>query len=100
MVKDGNIQFDFIYDRASIVAIQPNLREAYAKRIKSLMTEQSSMLMIALIREEGRQGPPHTVPDEQVMRLYPNAKMIQTNEDLSSLERLGKIVENVYIVKQ
>ena len=64
------------------------------------MTEQSSILMIALIREEGRQGPPHTVLDEQVMRLYPNAKMIQTNEDLSSLERLGKIVENVYIVKQ
>ena len=50
-----------MYDRASIVAIQPSSRNEYVSRIKSLLTEKAQILMIALIREEGRQGPPHTV---------------------------------------
>ena len=81
--------------------------------------------MIALIREEGRQGPPHTVQlqhlyfqgltevvtcqgffcnsdkvtHDDAVALYPNAELLETNEDLSSVDRLGKIIENVYSIK-
>ena len=94
------IQFDFVYDRASIVAILPAQRDAYVDRVKSLLTANASILMICLIREEGRQGPPHSVDQEHVEKLYANAKLLESNDDLSSIDRLGKIVENVYMVTQ
>ena len=64
------------------------------------MTANASILMICLIREEGRQGPPHSVDQEHVEKLYANAKLLESNDDLSSIDRLGKIVENVYMVTQ
>ena len=56
------------------------------------------MLLIALVREEGRTGPPHTVTTENVKSLYDNVTQLSETEDLSSLERLGKLVESVYII--
>ena len=56
------------------------------------------MLLITLVREEGRTGPPHTVTTENVKSLYENVTQLSETEDLSSLERLGKLVESVYII--
>ena len=54
------------------------------------------MLLIALLREENRQGPPHHTSHEDVKQLYQSAEIIETEEDASSIERLGLIVQNIY----
>lgn len=105
-------KFDFIYDRASIVAIDPELKpvsfeilscvpyiilfQNYAERLKKLMNGE--MLLIALVREEGRTGPPNTVSSDDVNALYENVKKICEEDDLSSVERMGKLVESVYLI--
>ena len=39
------------------------------------------------------------VTHDDAVTLYPNAELLESNEDLSSVERLGKIIENVYSIK-
>ena len=105
-------KFDFIYDRASLVAIDPDLKpvsndtysapclkrfQNYAEKMKKLMNGE--MLLVALVREEGRTGPPHTVSSDDVHRLYENVKLISEEDDLSSVERMGKLEESVYLIK-
>ena len=65
--------------------------------MKKLMNGE--MLLVALVREEGRTGPPHTVSSDDVHSLYENVKMISEEDDLSSMERMGKLVESVYLIK-
>ena len=57
------------------------------------------MLLVTLVREEGRTGPPHTVTFEDVQSLYDNVDRISEEDDLSSIERMGKLVESVYRIK-
>ena len=65
--------------------------------MKKLLNGQ--ILLVALVREEGRTGPPHTVTSDDVHHLYENVKKISEEDDLSSLERMGKLVESVYLIK-
>ena len=57
------------------------------------------MLLIALLREPGRDGPPFHTSDDDVINLYKNSKLIESEEDESSKERLGKIIQNIYYFK-
>ena len=56
------------------------------------------MLLIALLREEGRQGPPYHTSHDDVGALFAEAgNMCESEEDLSSRDRLGIIIQNVYL---
>merc|ERR1711962_206805 len=90
-------KFDLIYDRASLVAIEPDLKQNYAERMKKLLNGE--MLLVSLVREEGRTGPPHTVSSNDVHSLYENVTMLSEEDDLSSVERMGKLVESVSLIK-
>lgn len=75
---------DFIFDRASMVAIDPTLRQAYVnvldERVLSLDDSDDgvipTILLVALERTSGTdwdtQGPPFSLPLEEIVRYYPH----------------------------
>jgi thiopurine S-methyltransferase len=95
--------FDFIWDRAAMVAINPPDREKYAKKIKSLLVPSGTILLDALVREEGKTGPPHTLTETHIRDAYKpigfEVNHLEHNEDLSSIDRLGAIQIHTYYIK-
>ncbi|KAM4630268.1 putative thiopurine S-methyltransferase isoform 1-T2 [Polymixia lowei] len=66
-------QFGAIWDRASLVAINPKDREKYASLIISLMANDCRYLLdTVLYNPEEHKGTPFFVPDEQVLSLFGN----------------------------
>lgn len=67
-------KFDVIFDRASLVAINPSLREEYVKILNSLLKDQGKILLVAIKRvsgtEKDKEGPPFSIPQEEVIRLF------------------------------
>ncbi|XP_062301617.1 uncharacterized protein LOC134006683 isoform X1 [Osmerus eperlanus] len=64
-------QFGGIWDRGSLVAINPADREKYAALIMSLMAKDCRYLLdTVLYNPELYKGPPFMVPDEQVQSLF------------------------------
>lgn len=60
-----------VYDRAALVALPPAMRLKYAQRMASLFPSGSRMLLLTIEYPEGEiQGPPFTVPEEEVEKIY------------------------------
>ena len=69
-------KFDAIWDRASLVAINPSQRVRYAQVIEDLMSPHTKYLLNAYTikpaKDEQYEGPPHSVPDDDVKKLFSN----------------------------
>jgi thiopurine S-methyltransferase len=86
---DTGGQFDSIFDRASMVAIRPELRTEYVETIGKLVKPGGSILLVTVDRREGtdsaiKAGPPFSVNEGDVRNLY---------ESLSWVESVTKIEE-------
>jgi thiopurine S-methyltransferase len=63
--------FDFIYDRAALIALPSDLRPLYAKRMRSFLADRGRMLLIALEYDRGAMdGPPFTVTENEIRALF------------------------------
>jgi thiopurine S-methyltransferase len=78
-------RFEVIFDRASLVAIQPKLREDYVKVMSGLIKPGGLILLVVLVRSD-ENGPPFSVPEEEVRRLYEGQPWV---EEVSLLEIVG-----------
>jgi thiopurine S-methyltransferase len=64
-------RIDALYDRAALIALAPEQREAYAEAALALVPSGGRMLLVTLSYDQGRmEGPPFSVPEEEVRRLY------------------------------
>ncbi|XP_059206116.1 probable thiopurine S-methyltransferase isoform X2 [Centropristis striata] len=100
---DGD--FGAIWDRGSLVAINPRDREKYATLIISLMAKDCRYLLDTLLyNPELYQGPPFLVPDDQVNSLFGNSCDIEQLQSLDALtERhrgwgLDYLTENIHLI--
>ncbi len=60
-----------VYDRAALVALPPEMREKYVQKMLELLPQKVSMLLLTLeYDEKEKQGPPFSVTQEEVYRLY------------------------------
>ncbi|XP_033493130.1 putative thiopurine S-methyltransferase isoform X1 [Epinephelus lanceolatus] len=98
-------QFGAIWDRGSLVAINPRDREKYAALIISLMAKDCRYLLDTLLyNPELYKGPPFLVPDEQVKSLYGNGfdiELLQSLDALTDRTRawgLDYLTENVHLI--
>ncbi|AWP21410.1 putative thiopurine S-methyltransferase [Scophthalmus maximus] len=98
-------QFGAIWDRGSLVAINPQDREKYASLIISLMAKDCRYLLDTLLyNAELHKGPPFLVPDEQVHSLFGsscNIELLQSVDALTDRYRgwgLDSLTENVHLV--
>lgn len=71
------------YDRASLIALPPPTRQRYAFHLAQLLPPDARGLLISVTHEGGpEQGPPYSVSDEEVRRLF------MPNFEITSLEVL------------
>ena len=81
-----------VYDRAATVALPTDIREQYAARLAELLPAGAVMLLISMSYDESRMdGPPFSVPDTEVERLY------QTHFDVRKMAEIAgpELVENL-----
>jgi thiopurine S-methyltransferase len=114
--KSGG-QFGMIFDRASMVAIEPTMREAYVDVIGELLAPGGIILLAVLERigseEAMKEGPPYSIPEATVRGLYGKqdwVESIKLLEQSDQLERkpedrerypdLDKLLETVYEIKR
>ncbi|HKJ77260.1 MAG TPA: thiopurine S-methyltransferase [Gammaproteobacteria bacterium] len=68
-----------VYDRASLVALPPVMRERYAAHMKALLPPAARILLLTLDYPQGQMdGPPFSVSGEEVTRLYGDAYAVET----------------------
>lgn len=62
---------DAVYDRASLVALPPDLRRRYAAHLAGRLSPGTKMLLVTLAYDPAQMnGPPFSVPDDEVETLF------------------------------
>ena len=60
-----------VYDRASLVALDARYRQAYAKLLADLLPANCRVLLVAMdYPQDEMQGPPYSVPEDEVKDLF------------------------------
>ncbi|GAB6042930.1 thiopurine S-methyltransferase [Endothiovibrio diazotrophicus] len=60
-----------VYDRASLVALPPQLRERYAEHLQRIVPARSHILLVSMEYDQSRkEGPPFSVGEEEVRGHY------------------------------
>ncbi|XP_040611869.1 thiopurine S-methyltransferase [Mesocricetus auratus] len=100
-------KFDRIWDRGSLVAINPGDRERYADIILSLLTEEFHYLVAILSYDPTKHaGPPFYVPDTELKRLFGTKCSIRCLEEVDVFEERHKawgidsILEKLYLLTE
>lgn len=88
-------RFEAIFDRASMVAIDPSLREAYVEIISKVIQPGGKVLLVTIERcsgtEEDKNGPPFSISEEEVRRLYESQDWV---ESVTLLQEGGEEARN------
>lgn len=81
-----------VYDRASLIALPPDMRARYAKHILSILPADASMLLVTMeYPQEKVQGPPFSVHEEEVRALYESEFQVAKLFELDILDELPRI---------
>jgi thiopurine S-methyltransferase len=97
-----------VYDRASLVALPPSLREKYAQKMKSLLPASTPVLLVTMDYPQGEMdGPPFSVSGEEVEALYGDRYRIELLYSKDILEEnprfrekgLTRLTECVYALR-
>jgi len=76
------MRFDRVWDRAALIAIPPDQRQRYAKHLTDRLCCGGSILLVTIEYDRSEmQGPPHSVTEEEIQHLYPNADIERLNEE-------------------
>jgi len=60
-----------VYDRASLIALPPEMRERYARHLVDILPSATQILLVTFDYPQAEmQGPPFSVTDSEVERLY------------------------------
>lgn len=94
-----------VYDRASLIALPKEMREAYARKMRELLPAAAPILLITVsYAEREMEGPPFSVTDAEVRRLYADAfdmTLLSSTDALDARMRergLTKMDENVFLL--
>ncbi|HIL92116.1 MAG TPA: thiopurine S-methyltransferase [Cycloclasticus sp.] len=75
------VDCEFVYDRASLIALPPKMRKDYAKKLEELLPNERQRLLLTIeYPQHEMNGPPHAVPPEEVQRLFAERFDIATME--------------------
>jgi len=109
-------QFEAIYDRASMVAIEPALRKDYVQTVSNLIAKGGILMLVVVERvgpeEFTKKGPPFTIPESTVQELYGDLDWVesitkvhqedQLKDNPAQQERyagLDQLLETVYMIQ-
>jgi thiopurine S-methyltransferase len=104
-----NSDIDAVYDRASLIALNPVQRRQYARMLIDLLPQKSRMLLVAMdYPQDEMQGPPYSVEETEVKALFSpdfSVELLHTLDLLKDTERYGgkgvsRMLEQVYLLKR
>jgi thiopurine S-methyltransferase len=76
---DAAADASYVYDRASLVALPPEMRLRYARKLAEVLPPETGGLLISLAYDVSEMdGPPFSVPEEEVARLFGDSFTIDT----------------------
>ncbi|HEY3327716.1 MAG TPA: thiopurine S-methyltransferase [Novimethylophilus sp.] len=96
-----------VYDRASLIALPPDMRRRYAMQMRKLVPAGVRTLLVAFeYPQREMDGPPFSVAEQEVAELYADANEIALLCDEDILEReprfrdkgVGRLHEKVYLL--
>ena len=88
--------FDAVFDRGSLVAIEPELRARYCTRLDEVLVPGGRILLVAVEHDafaNGTMGPPFSLPFDELPVLFPPARytiQLLAKEDRMPLEPVWK----------
>lgn len=97
-----------VYDRASLIALPPAMRQKYAQHLAAIMPEQAKILLVTLCYPDNQMsGPPFPVLPKEVERLYGERYQVKNIASFDVLEKnprfrekgITELRENIYILK-
>jgi len=100
-------EVSFVYDRAALIALNPDLQKKYALHLKAILPICSKILLLTMFYPQNEmEGPPYSVGDDDVEDLFSESKAIKKisslNETESSLKPddliLTYLFKNVYLI--
>lgn len=103
-----NSDVNAVYDRASLVALNPDQRIQYAQMLKPMLPQQARVLLITMEYSQGEMdGPPYSVSDDEVSQLFSERFTIQRLHTLDILHEtaryqdkgVSQMLEHVYLLK-
>lgn len=98
--------YDFVYDRASLVALPAHMRKDYAQLIKKVLKSGGKYLLIAYEYDQAKmEGPPFSVTEREIHELYDDSFSIKRMDekrpdDGPRLATLETIVQKVYVLEK
>lgn len=96
-----------VYDRASLIALPPDLRQNYVRHLCSLFPGGVRTLLVTLDYDQREMnGPPFAVSEEEVRRLYSglaHVELLESRDVLPENERfrqrgISRLHENAYLI--
>jgi thiopurine S-methyltransferase len=100
---------DAVYDRASLIALPPEMRPDYAKHLTGLISRDTRSLLVTLdYPQEEMPGPPFAVTSDEVRRLFGSQYQIERLHTEDCLAReprfrekgLSRLDEQVYLMQK
>lgn len=83
-----------VYDRAAMIALDTDLRSRYVLQLSELLAAGTRGLLLTISYDEGRmEGPPFSVPEDNVRELLGNHFDISRLAHYSGPERLGNLAD-------
>lgn len=81
-----------VYDRASLIALPPEMRPVYADHLTRLLPSGTNVLLISMeYPQDQMQGPPFAVRASEVHELYDN------NFEVEHLESMDVLADNLHL---
>lgn len=105
--KDDLAQVSTVYDRASLIALPPEMRERYARHLVSILPPATQVLLITLDYPQPEMpGPPFAVSPGEVEALYLGRAEVRLLAQLDVLPQnprfqergLSRLQENVFLL--
>jgi thiopurine S-methyltransferase len=83
-----------VYDRASLVALDPKQRRAYAQLLKRLLPSGTRMLLVAMdYAQQEMAGPPYSVEEAEVKGLFSDGFSVEQLDSLDLLKDSGRYAD-------
>lgn len=82
---------DVIYDKAAFVALPPDMRKDYSKKILELCGQSTQILLqIFEYNQDEMNGPPFSIPEDEIQQNFGEQFSIELIHEQSKLDELNK----------
>lgn len=97
-----------VYDRASLIALPPAMRQQYASHLRGILPGNMNVLLVTMDYSQAEmEGPPFAVTEQEVAALYQDYFKIEPvcSEDILAAnprfqqQGLSRLLEKVYVLR-